>query len=253
MGWFEPACPVSDEEKAWVDGRMSWLVTQFGIERLRTGTLVLPTEEFFPDPYDESEEAMTRMFHRVCGYMDVDTARVQVEFFSDPCWAELVPGYRLVREGPSFGGLYDEQETVTIRLEIGLRYYPMAMVGVMAHELGHFHLLGCRRITQEEEDHEPLTDLTALFLGLGIFGANSAVPYTQPADTSRHGWGLSATGYLTHPFYAYALALYAWVRGDTHPAWSKHLCADVRGMFKSALRYLVKTGDTGFNSQAPAQ
>ena len=254
MGWFEPKCPVPDEEKAWVDHRMSWLASQFGIERLRTGTLVLPTEEFFPDPYDGSEEALGAMFRRVCGYMDIDPSRVTLSLFSDPQRINLVPGYSLVRTGPGAAGLYDADGPVTIWVETGQRDSPMIMVAVMAHELSHFHLIGGGRVSPEEDtDHEPLTDLTALFFGLGIFGANSVFQYTQSADSIMYRWAVRGAGYLTHRVYAYALALYAWARGDTSPDWTSHLCVNVRGKFKSGLRYLVKTGDTGFRPQGLAQ
>ena len=33
--WFQARCPVSVEEKAWIESRMSWLCEQFGRDRLR--------------------------------------------------------------------------------------------------------------------------------------------------------------------------------------------------------------------------
>ena len=52
--WFRPNCPVSVEEKAWIESRMSWLCEQFGRERAVQCPVILPTAEFFPDRYNRT-------------------------------------------------------------------------------------------------------------------------------------------------------------------------------------------------------
>ncbi len=99
----------------------------------------------------------------------------------------------------------------------------MSLVATIAHELGHVHLLGDGRISADEEDHEPLTDLLTVFLGVGIFPANSVIRDVNWHSGNMEGWSISRQGYLTAPMFAYALALFAYIRGEYKASWSKHL------------------------------
>jgi hypothetical protein len=117
----------------------------------------------------------------------------------------------------------------------------------MAHELAHVHLLGDGRITHDEQDHEPLTDLTTVFLGLGIFTANSVVHESRWSADGWSGWRIGRQGYLSEPMYGYAFALFAWARGETKPPWQNHLRLNVRSVFKDSLRYLQDTSDCDFH------
>ena len=57
LGWSKPKCPVGLREKAWVEMRLRWLGEQFGVERLTRGEVILPTEQYFPEDYDETPAA----------------------------------------------------------------------------------------------------------------------------------------------------------------------------------------------------
>jgi hypothetical protein len=130
---------------------------------------------------------------------------------------------------------------------------PMALVATVAHELGHVLLLGDRRIAADRADHEPLTDLLTVFFGLGIFAANAA--FDQWAEV-RGAYGYTSTarlGYLTEPMYGYALARYAWLRGETDPDWARYLDTNPRSLLKRGLRYLKQAGPevSGLRSAGP--
>jgi hypothetical protein len=84
FGWFHPKCPVDPAVKAWIEHGLTWLVGQFGWDRLLYGPVVLPTEEFFPDPYDGSADDVRRLLTRVCQYMDVDPAKVAIAWSLAP-------------------------------------------------------------------------------------------------------------------------------------------------------------------------
>jgi hypothetical protein len=112
---------------------------------------------------------------------------------------------------------------------------------LIAHELGHVRLFGKRRINSDRQDHEPLTDLATVYLGMGIFTANAAVNFgrisgygIEPAG----GWLSRRLGYMTEPMFGYALACYAVVRGELDPAWAKYLDTNPRVYMKQGLRYL---------------
>jgi hypothetical protein len=115
----------------------------------------------------------------------------------------------------------------------------MCLVATVAHELGHVRLLGEGRVHGGYEDHEPMTDLLTVFFGLGVFTANSAFRI----DASSQGWRAQTRGYLNEEMFGYALALFALMRGERNPSWSRYLEGSVSTFFKNGQKYLEKTGD----------
>jgi hypothetical protein len=68
----KPSCPVGRDEAAWVEGRFSWLAGRIGAGRPKNAPVILPTPEFFPDPYHGHPEDVPPLFGRVCGYLGLD-------------------------------------------------------------------------------------------------------------------------------------------------------------------------------------
>src|SRR5262245_34096991 len=186
------------------------------------------------------------MFERVCGYMEVDPDDLELEFFDDRRGLALgamgietgiAAGTWQGGEGPWHKGI--------IRLEESELDRPMALVGTMAHELSHQRLLGEGRLSAGAIDNELLTDLTAVFHGMGIFLANN--PRKHVGELSRWpGTNLVKPEYMSEPMFGYALAHLAWFRDEENPKWGRHLRWVPRGTFKQGLRYLQKTSDSSF-------
>lgn len=247
MGWFSPKCPVDAETKAWIDGAFGWLVEELGVEVLRESEVVLPTEEFFPDAFDGSRGAIRRMVDRVCGYMDVDPKLVAVEFFENDDVTRLHP---LAGSGETRGhalGTYRMRRDgkYGISLDTAQALNPQTLVATIAHELGHVILLGEDRLDPDYADHEPMTDLVTVFYGLGVFNANSSFVFEQWTNSQYQGWQAGGAGYLSEEMFGYALALFAFLRGEEKPEWAGYLSTNVRSYFKSALKYIVALGGTG--------
>jgi hypothetical protein len=245
LPWFRPKCPVPPEEKDWIERRMCWLGAEFGWQRLREAPVVLPTPEFFPDPYAGTEEDVRTLFDRICGYMGIPPDGIELGFYSEE-EPELGEQFRLQGRRSGTAGLYRGGGRTRIDLEVSRLNDPISVVATLAHELGHVHLLGHGRISRDAEDHEPLTDLLTVFLGMGVFTANAYLRESRWQGVQYSGWSLSRQGYLLAPAYGYAFALFAWIRGELKPSWAGHLRLDVRAPFAQGLRYLVKTGDTAF-------
>ncbi|MEU4424005.1 hypothetical protein AB0F81_25525 [Actinoplanes sp. NPDC024001] len=223
-------------EQQWIETSLDWMVAEFGRDRL-LGTVVLPTDDFFPGTYRAGRDDVRSVLGIVCAHMGVDPARITLEHYADDeDAAELaahVPlssrssgaaGHFRIRDGRAIVAVDDAQAAA-----------PMALVATIAHELGHVLLLGDGRITPERRDHEPLTDLLTVFFGLGIFSANSAFAFAQDTGSYR----TSRLGYLTEPMYGYALARYAWLRGEKDPSWARFLDTNPRTYLKRGLRYLA--------------
>jgi hypothetical protein len=237
MRWGRVRCPVRPAEQAWIETSLDWLVAEFGRARLH-GTVVLPTDDFFPGVYRGDRDDIAAVLDRLCAHLAIDRARIDLEHYGDDVdprlfahvpvstqWAGAA-GHHRVRDGRSVIAIQDEQAAS-----------PMALVATIAHELGH-HLLRADHLSDRSaagrDDHEPLTDLTTVYFGLGIFAANSALDYVQ----NMRGYRTTRLGYLTEPMFGYALARYAWLRGETDPAWAAHLDTNPRTCMKRGLRYL---------------
>ena len=175
LSWFRPICPCDPAAKQWVEERLKWLTQEFGLHILLERPIILPTEEYFPDPWDGTPKAVRRMFRRVCGYMGVDADTLELKVFND-----RTPTSQLLLD-PSMGiaaGTWSEGDQPwrkgIIRLERSSFDRPMNLVGTIAHELAHQRLLGEGRYQSDRFDNELLTDLTAVFHGFGGFGIEPA-------------------------------------------------------------------------------
>jgi hypothetical protein len=207
----------------------------------------MPTDAFFPDRFDGSEHAVAQMLERVCGYMGVDPETVALRLYSEGRNADLGPAMVIQTEGGGSAGLYTQDEKHVVMIESGGMKDPVGLVATIAHELSHVRLLGEGRVTGEEEDHEPLTDLATVFFGLGIFNANAVVTYQQWSREGWSGWSTSKKGYLNEPAFAYALALWAYVRRED--AWFGHLRPNVRSLVKQGVRYVEKNTPKGLEER----
>ena len=83
FGWFRPVCPCDPVAKEWVEYRLEWLTHEFGLHILLERPVILPTNEFFPDPYDGSPKTVRKLFRRVCEYMGVDSDDIELKLFTD--------------------------------------------------------------------------------------------------------------------------------------------------------------------------
>jgi hypothetical protein len=249
FGWLspKPTCPVEPEVREWVESRWAWLCQEFGPDRPRKAELILPTPHYFPDPYDpRNRDSIRNLFDRVARYMGLDPRPLKMSVFN--ATAEVALPFAAFR--PEFGtaaGVYDREGTVTrIWVEQSQLDDPVALVATFAHELGHELLLGHGRLTEETADHEPITDLVMVFLGLGVFGANAAVRFSSGYAGGWSYWTSGRQGYLDLRTFGYAFALFARMRGEVSPAWARELRLDVRSSMKQGLRFLADRNDPRF-------
>ncbi len=240
MGWLSPKCPVSDDEKLWLEDAAKWLVVEFGIDHIRKIPVILPNLDFFPDPFNGSESDVEILLKRVCRYINVNPQQLNLQFYNEnqhqAACNSLV--YFEHKGGGTAGYFKDESKLFTIGIETSQLKNHIGLVGTMVHELGHVILLGEGRVSPADEDQEFLTDLLTVFLGMGIFTANSAIVF----ETNACGWQAQKRGYLTEEMFGYALALFAHLRNEDKPTWAKFLNTNVRSYFKNSLRFINKNG-----------
>ena len=239
FGWFKASNPVEEKDSRWVESRLRWLAAEFGVEAARAAKVVLPTPEFFPEAYEPIPTGGTMLFRSVCRYLRIDPTPIEVRFYTE----RRMPTGLGFESHQGSAGLYQGGSLGTlIQFESSTLQDPLAFVATAAHELSHLLLLGQGRLTGEEPDHEELTDLLTVYLGFGVFTANSRVRSSAGHDGVNESWSIRKLGYLSQPRTGYALAVFAQLRGENDPPWERELCADVRLVCRKARRWLKQEG-----------
>jgi hypothetical protein len=235
---FNPRCPVEERERAWIEESTEWLRGQFGVAPLNVPVIV-PTSEYFPPPFSGSDGDVRAVVRSVARYMGVQTD-IDVEFSDDLDQTEdLFPS--------SGAGSYadaDAHRPRVVTIDRSNVSQPARLLAVIAHELGHVRLFGERRITADRQDHEPLTDLATVYLGMGIFTANAAFNFGRISGYAIEpvgGWQSRRLGSMTEQMFGYALARYAVYRAELDPAWARYLNTNPRVYMKQGIRYLRHT------------
>lgn len=189
---------------------------------------------------------------RVCMVMGGDPGDVRVRCFdrADEASVALRSGGRRHR---TVGRHHQADGHAVIELDLREAGQPAVLTAIIAHELGHVRLLDEDRTQGLDVDHERLTDLVTVFLGMGFFTANAAYTFTKSVQrfsvlplgdlTERMptGTALDPThhlGYLTARQFGYALACYCLLRCETDPPWSRRLEPGARAAPQQGLRYL---------------
>ncbi|MEM7561002.1 MAG: hypothetical protein AAF394_17900, partial [Planctomycetota bacterium] len=108
------------------------------------------------------------------------------------------------------------------------------LLALLAHELSFAQLLEHTELKPDAEDIEGLADLMGVFFGLGIVLAAAAPSDDKPDDAYFEIC-------LSDPMLAYALALFAELRGETKPAWAGQLDGELLEGFYDSQYYLEQS------------
>lgn len=231
FGWLFPRCPVDTREKYWVESRMIWLVERFGIERLRRVEVLLPTDSRLPQEYHPDESNARVCFDVIARFMGIEPESISLE---------IVDGASI----PGASGIYFQGEKSNILISRDLMDQPPRLLATISHELAHELLLKGGHLSADEADHEFVTDLLPVFLGLGIFMANSPLVIRNWHSGGSEYTQVSKSGYLNSMSLGYAIAVFCHLRGENRIACAKHLRTDARVTAEEGLRYIRRTGDT---------
>ena len=154
--WSRPKPPLDPPEKLWVEQGLTWLVRTFGVERLKKPPVILPTPDFFPDPYDPvrgSDDDARALLRRVC----LRRRR------SRPRRPSGLPGAPDAEKPEGREVIFVVRESLT---------RPEYFVSRMARGLAKVRLIDDGKMAPDHPDLPRMADLAAVYLGLGVFVAN---------------------------------------------------------------------------------
>jgi hypothetical protein len=199
--------------RQWQFDAFAWLLRGCGgIPRFIDTTLVLPIEEHFPDRDLKGHAAAAALFRRV---------RDHAGMADWPCLVEPEPAAKRDVAGDRLRVIHYPRDMRE----------PEALVAHFAHELARFLVETFEQPPPAGAAlHEPAVDLATVFLGFGVFMANTAA---RPSSVQPR-WELNE-GELVH-----ALALFCHLRKLPAEAIEPHLNAHVRKYLRLALRDLAQ-------------
>jgi hypothetical protein len=245
MGLFGPSLPIDRDELEWQLATFKWLGREFG--PIGDRPLVLPTSEYFPRPA-EGKPRIEALF---------DHVRMAAGMADWPCELRAGRESRPVQVGSALLLRHEGAEapcgTFEVEGQDGVRkvvitYNPSmagdtdAMVATFGHELGHYLM------SKAKSDppggwalHELHTDLAGVWLGFGIFLANSARNFSQFQSGGEMGWESRTQGYLSEGALVTALVIFQRLRGEDPLAPSQWLKAYLRTDLKRAAGALARS------------
>jgi hypothetical protein len=199
----------------WLFDVFAWLLESFGgSSRLQGTRLALPTHEFFPVSSRDPRERAQQVFDLVKEHAGMSRWPCRLEFWREPSIAEILDG--MPHDGTeskgTAGSIFAREGTkeIVITCNENNLESPMDLVATLAHEFGHYLLFTATTpVPGGDEMHEPATDVSAVFMGFGVFLANSAFSFQQLDRGALQGWSARRRGYLGEVELSYALAIFA--------------------------------------------
>ncbi len=249
FGFSKGRLPVDSQELEWLMASAKWLIEALpGASQMWTRPLILPTTDFFPDTRLKGHARAQELFDLIRRHTDMADWECVLKAGQAPRPTNLGSGLTHSFESNSAAGTFQQAIDPATGRVIALIHYdprliddPPSLVATFAHELAHAQL---HTISDEPpggpELEELVTDATAVFMGFGVFLANSAKSFSAFQSFDSSGWESRRQGYLSEQMLVTALALSELLAGRDPMAahrWLKPYLADD---LKQASAYFAK-------------
>ena len=244
LSLFRARLPIDRDELEWQLATFQWLRREFGSGAER---LVLPTPAFFPPASGGDHARAEALFGHVRRGAGMEQWPCELRPGTSDRPTQLGPALLLRHEhAPAPCGTFqvvaeDGSTRVVITYNPELVGDPTAMIATLAHELAHY--LMSTAVTAPPGGwalHELHTDVAAVWLGFGIFLANSARSFSQFQSAGEMGWSSRSQGYLAEGALIAALVIAERLAGRdplaAAPYLKPYLAKDLRGAVKALAR-----------------
>lgn len=239
LGLFKKKPLLTDDEFFFLIDTYKWLLKHYGGDYFYKKTsLVLPTKDFFPNlkTHNFTPESIFKGVKKYANMEEWDCKLVEQE--KDP-EQQLSEGVLMQGGESSPLGTFSFNEDDEVIITYNPKSGADQLVATFAHELSHYLTCGC-----EEEppggwgNWEFVTDITAVFLGFGIFMANTAFDFGQYSDGEYQGWSMNRSGYITEAEFSYALGIFLKLKNIDPEKAYPYLDKSVKSNLKRCLKEL---------------
>jgi hypothetical protein len=238
LSLFAPKLPIDADELEWQLATFKWLGREFG--PAGNAPLVLPTPQTFPPTRRQGHGRIEDLFAAVKAAAGLADWPCELRPGAGERPAQVGTGLLLRHLGapPPCGTFMVEGEDgarrVVITYNPSLAGDTTAMIATFAHELGHYLMSTAKTAPPGGwELHELHTDIAAVYLGFGVFLANSARTFSQFQSAGEMGWSSRSQGYLSEGALVTATAIFSRLAGrdplEAAPWLKDYLRTDLRG------------------------
>lgn len=235
--------PLFDEGSTqWFFDTYAWALRHFGSDIFRDDSmLITPTDRFFPDRGGSAEEKAVAALGRVRSYAGMEGWPCELHGLAPGMAPPPAPavGIGAVPRGPRAAVSVAGDRGIPVAFDPALVRNPQALIAVLAQQLA-FHLAHAAREASPGGDElfGPTTDLLAVFMGFGLFLANSALTVCR-SGCSGCAVGVQALGYLTEEEFAYALAIFCVLKNIPAGEVEPHLKKTLRPVYRRAVKEIT--------------
>jgi hypothetical protein len=228
---FAPKLPISTAEKVSIDMGIQLLLDHFGIEHLSSRSNFLPTDQAIGVKLLRDENDVEPLRDRIANIFDLPAQSVDFTFDHASNWS-VEPEVSI------------EDGKVTAQFEKHFLDDPVRVATQLAIGFSTALLRSAIGVSQSNSAVcGELTELVAVWFGLGSFLAESSVKTSQVMIGGVDQWSVSRLGQLTATQTGYAMAVRSYLFEERLPKWHSKLTIDAKESMAKSLKYLKKTGD----------
>jgi hypothetical protein len=248
FGLFRKKSLIDAEVMDWMLEKAEWLLSSHAFaEGFAHARMVLPKPGYFVTDGEKGHALAIRLMHEVQRHVGVP--HWKVELTADPRSGRFTAAASpiMVQPKSSAAGLYmgvGADETILISYDSDLLKTPGDFIAVMAHELAHAILdLGEKdeppddeASRAEDETLEMTTDLTAIFIGFGVFLAYYRSERRVGSRELTEEWRSYHEDYMNFGEIVAATALFARIHRVDEAAFAKDVRSDLAEALRTAFR-----------------
>lgn len=246
LGIFKSKPILSAKDIEFQVATFKWLLKNFGGEDFYDNTrLILPTREFFPSKIENASQAAIETFAAVKKYAGMEEWPCKLEAQEEDVEARVAPTLAIKNAPNNPLGTFQatENNEIVITYNPVLVSNPTQLVATYAHELAHYLTGSCPEEPPGGWDNwEFATDITATFLGFGVFMTNSAFNFRQFTEVDSQGWQSNRSGYLSEAEHIFALAIFLGLKGAPVNSALPHIKPNLRKLLKKAVKEVSDSG-----------
>ncbi len=245
---------IDPETANWHVDNFRWLTTEFGeVTNLKNRDLVLPTPHAFKTAGKSGHELAEHVFEQVKQHAGLSDWHADVQAHDSV--PDKYEGENIIRpvHERSAAGTFSVQSgnVVTITYSVSNLDRPHTLITVFAHELAHYLLATAPSLPVPPDETEFLTDLTAVFLGFGVFLSNDRFQYEQFQDGVMSGWQWRRLGYLPEDDLIFATALFLKSKRIAGTNAAKYLKSHLAKKLELAMRQIDELAPNGIYYPQP--
>ena len=244
FGLFRSKPLLEESSTEWLFHAYAWALENFGGDIFHRDTiLVTPSNRHFPEKLLATpEQKVVAAFGRVRDYAGMQGWPCELIALVPDMEPPPPPNISSVTpRGPQGAvSIHDEKQSIPIAFDPGMVGKPLVLVAAFAQQLA-YHL--GRAIKKEvpggEELRGPASDLLAVFMGFGLFQANSAMTACRGGCSGCAP--VQKLGYLTEAEFVYALAIFCVLKDIQNEEVEPYLKKTLQPFFRKAIKELNET------------